>query len=72
MLIRNNILSDYTNFTFRNISLKQTVEVLAKHNIEADEFEVAIILNFLSHIAQNDNKHKAYKKINTLMGNRTY
>jgi hypothetical protein len=72
LLITNNILSDNTNFTFRNISLKQTVEVLAKNNIEVNDSEAAIILDFLYHIAQNHNRHEANKRISTSMGNRTF
>jgi len=68
----NNLLSDSTNFTVRNISLKRAVEILAKNNIEVNECETAIILDFLYHIAQNHNKYEAYKKIDTLIGNRTY
>jgi hypothetical protein len=68
----NNLLSDSTNFTAKNISLKRAVEILAKNDIEVNDRETAIILDFLYHMAQNHNKHEAHKKINTLMGNRTY
>ena len=68
----NNTLSDNTNFTVRNISLKRAVEILAKNNIEINNSETAIILDFLYHIAQNHNKYEAYNKIETLKGNRTY
>ena len=68
----NNLLSDSTNFTARNISLKRAVERLAKNDIEVNDRETAIILDFLYHIARNHNKHEAYKKIDTLVGNRTY
>jgi hypothetical protein len=68
----NNLLSDSTNFTVRNISLKRAVEILAKNNIEVNDCETAIILDFLYHIAQNYNKHEAHKKIVTLTRNRTY
>ena len=67
----NNILSDSTNFTVRNISLKRAVEILAKNNIEVNASETAIILDFLYHIAQNYNKHEAQKKRVTLTRNRT-
>lgn len=67
----NNILSNNSNFTVRNISVKRAVEILAKNNIEVNDCEAAIILDFLYHNAQNHNKHEAYKKIDTLMGNRT-
>jgi hypothetical protein len=39
----NNLLSDITNFTVRNISLKWAVEILAKNNIEVNDCETAII-----------------------------
>jgi hypothetical protein len=68
----NNILSDSTNFTVRNISLKRAVEILAKNNIEVNDSETAIILDFLYHIAHNYNKHEAHKKTVTLTRNRTY
>ena len=67
-----NILSSGTNFTVRNISSKRAVQILAKNNIEINDSEAAIILDFLYHMAQNHNKHEAHKKINILMGNRTY
>ena len=51
---------------------KWAVQILAKNNIEINDSEAAIILDFLYHMAQNHNKHEAHKKINTLMGNRTY
>lgn len=68
----NNLLTDSNYFTVRNISLKRAVEILAKNNIEVNDCEAAIILDFLYHIAQNHNKHEAFKKIDTLMVNRTY
>ena len=67
----NNLLSDNTNFRVRNISLKRAVEILAKNNIEVNDCETTIILDFLYHIAQNHNKCEAFNKIETLMGNRT-
>ena len=67
-----NILSVGTNFTARNISPKRAVQILAKNNIEINDSEAAIFLNFLYQIAQNHNKHKAYKKIVTPTRNRTY
>ena len=54
-----NILSNGTNFTVRNISSKRAVQILAKNNIEVNDSEAAIILDFLYHIAQNYNKHEA-------------
>ena len=66
----NNAISEGTNFTVRKISLKRTVEILAKNNIEVNNNEAAIILNFLYHIAQNYDKYEAYKRTDTLMGNR--
>jgi hypothetical protein len=67
----NNLLSDSTNFTVRNLSLRRAVEILAKNNIEVNDSETAIILDFLYHIAQNYNKHEAHKKRVTLTRNRT-
>jgi hypothetical protein len=67
-----NILSDSTNFTVRNISLKRAVEILTKNNIEVNDCEAAIVVDFLYHIAQNHNKHEAYNKIETSTRNRTY
>ena len=67
-----NILSAGTNFTVRNISSKRAVQVLAKNNIEINDSEAAIILDFLYQIAQNYNKREAHKKIVTLTRNRTY
>lgn|GEM_PF-4469281 len=43
----NNILSDRYNFTVRNISLKRAVEILSKNNIEVNDSEAAIILDFI-------------------------
>jgi hypothetical protein len=68
----NNLLSGGTSFRVINISLKHAGEILAKNNIEVNDRETAIILDFLYHIAQNYNKHEAHKKILTLKRNRTY
>ena len=54
------------------MSLKRAVEILVKNDIEVNDCEAAIILDFLYHIAQNHNNHKANKKIVTLTRNRTY
>jgi len=56
-----------TNFTDRKISLKRAVAILAKNYIEVNDSEAAIILNFLYHIAQNDNQDKV-QKIGNLKG----
>jgi protein-tyrosine-phosphatase len=45
------ILSAGTNFTVRNISSKRAVQILAKNNIEINDSEAAIILDFLYQIA---------------------
>ncbi len=37
------------------------IEILAKNNIEVNDYEDAIMLDFLYHIAQNYNKHEAHK-----------
>ena len=66
----NKLLSDSTNFTDRKISLKRAVAILAKNNIEVNESEAAVILNFLYHIAQNYNQHKTQRQV-TLKGHRT-
>ena len=68
----NNLLSNSANFRVRNISLKRAVEILAKNNIEVNDRETAIILDFLYHMAQSHNKHEAHKKSVTLKRNRTY
>lgn len=67
-----NIHSVGTNFTVRNISSKRAAQNLAKNNIEVNESEAAIILDFLCQIAQNRNKHEAYEKTKSLMRNRTH
>jgi hypothetical protein len=46
--------------------------VLAKNNIEVNGSEADIVLDFLYDNAKNRNKQKTNKRINTLMGNRTY
>lgn len=45
-----------TNFTFRKISLKRAIEILAKNKVEVNEAEAG----------------GAHKKQITLKGNRTY
>lgn len=45
---------------------------MAKNNIEVNDSEADIILDFLYHLGQNHNKHEANKRIATLMENRTY
>ncbi len=67
----NIILSNSTNYRVRNISLKRAMQVLAKNNIEVNDDEASVILDFLYHIAQNYNKHEAYNKMESLTGNRT-
>jgi len=68
----NKLLSDSINFIDRKISLNRAVAILAKSNIEVNDSEAAIILDFLYHIAQNYNKYIVHQKRDNLKGNRTY
>lgn len=64
----NNLLSDSNNFTDRKRSLKRAVAILAKNNIEVNDSEAAIILDFLYHVAQNYNKRRGHQKTGNLKG----
>jgi hypothetical protein len=63
----NKLLSDSANYTDRKISLNRAISILAKNNIEVNDSEAAIILDFLYHLAQNYNKHSV-RKIDNLKG----
>ena len=52
-----------SNFNDRRISVKKAIATLAKSNIQVDEQEASIILDFLYHIAQCYNKHEVLKSL---------
>lgn len=64
----NNQLSDSNSFTDRKLSPKRAVTILAKNNIEVNDDEAAIILDFLYLIARNYNKLKEHKKMDNHKG----
>lgn len=64
----NNLLSDGANFTVRKVSLKGAMKILAQNRVEVNEDEVAIILDFLYHIAKGYYRHDAHKKTSNLTG----
>ncbi|HEY0298677.1 MAG TPA: hypothetical protein VGB84_05610 [Arachidicoccus sp.] len=64
----NKVLSYSTNFTDRKTSLKRAVAILAKNDINVNDSEAVVILDFLYDIARNYNKHKAHKNVNNLKG----
>lgn len=56
------LLSGSSSFTDRKISLKRAISILAKNNIEVNDKEAGIILDFLYLVARNGNQKKLYKK----------
>jgi len=52
-----------TNFRDKKISVKHAIALLAKNNIEVNEDEAALILDFLYHIAAPFQKYN-YTKSN--------
>ena len=63
----NKLLSDSVNYSDRKISLKRATAILTKSNVEVNDSEAAVILDFLYHIAQNCNKRRV-QKIDNLKG----
>jgi hypothetical protein len=57
----NNTINATTNFKDRKVSVKRAITILAKSNIEVNEDEAALILNFLYHIAATYNKYDSFK-----------
>lgn len=60
-LIMNEIIDTITNFRDKKVSVKRAITILAKSNIEVNEDEAALILNFLYHIATTYNKYNSTK-----------
>ena len=56
------LLSGSSSFTDRKVSLKQAISILAKNNIEVNDMEAGIILDFLYLVARNGNQQKLDKK----------
>ncbi|MDB5158594.1 MAG: hypothetical protein JWR50_3301 [Mucilaginibacter sp.] len=57
----NDIVYTTTNFRDKKVSVKRAIIILAKSNIEVNEDEAALILNFLYHIATTYNKYDSAK-----------
>lgn len=49
------------NFTDKKVSVKQAVTILAKNNIEVNDEETTVILDFLYLMAKNYKKHRENK-----------
>lgn len=49
------------NFTDKKVSVKRAMMILAKNNIEVDEEEATVILDFLYLMAKNHKKHREEK-----------
>ncbi|SEA14232.1 hypothetical protein SAMN05192529_10914 [Arachidicoccus rhizosphaerae] len=56
------LLSGSSSFIDRKISLKRAISILAKNNIEVNDNEAGIILDFLYLVARNGNQQKIHKK----------
>lgn len=52
----NEIIYTTINFRDKKVSVKRAITILAKSNIEVNEDEAALILNFLYYIATTYNK----------------
>jgi hypothetical protein len=55
----------------KKIAIYKAITILAKDNIQVDEDEAAIILNFLYHIAKMYSKAKTIKTAGTIRKHRT-
>jgi hypothetical protein len=58
----NDIIYRTPNFTDKKITAKLATAILAKSNIQVDDNETAIILDFLYLIARTYNKHNSNQK----------
>lgn len=59
----NNIVRNHTHFTDRRISTERAIAILAKSNIQVNNQEAAVILDFFYHIAQCYSKGDTYKPL---------
>lgn len=59
------------NFIDKKVSIKRAITTLAKNNIEVDDDEATVILDFLYLISKNYNKPEEDKNAETLRRNRT-
>ncbi len=59
------------NFIDKKVSIKQAITTLAKNEIEVDDNEATVILDFLYLMSKNYNKPEEEKKAETLKRNRT-
>ena len=64
------LLSGSNSFADRKVSLKRANSILDKNNIEVNDNEAGIILDFLYLVARNCNGQKLYKSGRTLKRNR--
>ncbi|AXP79716.1 hypothetical protein CJ739_619 [Mariniflexile rhizosphaerae] len=58
-------------FTDKKVSIKKAIIALAKNDIEINDTEAAVILDFLYFMSKNYNKPKDGKEVETLKRNRT-
>ncbi len=63
LLAMNSFTHRNSHFNDRKVSVKKTIEILAKSNIQVNEQEASVILDFLYHIAQCYNKQDALKTL---------
>lgn len=59
------------NFIDKKVSIKRAIAILAKNDIEVDDDEANVILDFLYLMSKNYNKPEEEKNAETLRRNRT-
>lgn len=59
------------NFIDKKVSIKRAIAILAKNDIEVDDDEATVILDFLYLMSKNYNKPEEDRNAETLKRNRT-
>lgn len=59
------------NFIDKKVSTKQAMEILAHHDLQVDNDEADVILDFLYLMSKNHNETKETENTRTLKENRT-
>ncbi len=59
------------NFIYKKVSTKQTIDILAQHDIHVNDDEAAVVLDFLYLMSKNYREPQEDEKVRTLTVNRT-
>lgn len=59
------------NFIYKKVSTKQTIDILAQHDIHVNDDEAAVVLDFLYLMSKNYRETQEDEKVRTLTVNRT-